>query len=213
MNFLTVGSRLNKQMDKLRRQFERDFDADKAKEIATRLVFNQYEADVRTGLEAMARFKQIAAEMGYAADGNWYFITVRPPSGNFQAFYTAIAKMLQRKCFLQFQASYEQKGVTESTLGEGYHVHLVAKMRQRSKGEVLRDLASTLRDVCAENYIDVKVTKNPQQLFQKYCVAYESDDGHKAETKLWDTTWRERMGLRDVYDDDMPTLRVEMLTS
>lgn len=218
MNFLTVGAKLNRQMEKLRRDFDTlvaagGISQERANEEAKNMVFAQYERDVRTGLEAMKKFQQIAAEMGHDSDGSWYFITVRPPSDNFQEFYTAIAKTLQRKCFLRFLASFEQKGVTESTLGEGYHVHIVAKMRQRSKGEVLRDLASSLRTICAENFIDVKVTKNGEQMFRRYCIDYESEDGHKIVTKEFDALWRRRMNLQDYYDDVMPTLRVELLTS
>lgn len=218
MNFLTVGAKLNRQMEKLRRNFDNlvaagGISQERADEEAKKMVFAQYERDVRTGLEAMQKFQEIAAEMGHGSDGSWYFITVRPPSDNFQAFYTAIAKTLQRKCFLRFLASFEQKGVTESTLGEGYHVHIVAKMRQRSKGEVLRDLASSLRTICAENFIDVKVTKNGEQMFRRYCIDYESEDGHKIVTKEFDALWRRRMNLQDYYDDVMPTLRVELLTS
>lgn len=208
MNFLTVGARLNKQLYKLQRQYETTFSPEEAKALAERYVWGEYEQNVRTGLEAMKRFKEIAG----IVDGRWYFISIRPPTGNFQAFYTAIAQTLQRKCFLEYRASFEQKGVTESTLGEGYHVHLVANMSQRSKGEVIRDLKSSLK--LGDEAIDVKPTKNPHDLFQRYCLEYKSDDEHKETTQAWDAMWREREGLRTSYENDMPVLRtrVESLT-
>lgn len=208
MNFLTVGARLNRQMAKLRKQYETAMSAEDAKALAEKATWMEYEANVKTGLEAMQRFKEIAG----IADGRWFWITVRPPTGNFQEFYTTVASTVTRRCFQQYRLSFEQKGEDASTLGEGYHVHMVARMTQRSVGEVVRDLKSSFK--LGDEAIEVKRTKNPDELFDNYCIGYKSDDGHKETTRKWDAMWRERQGLRTEYDETtgVPSARIELLT-
>lgn len=135
-----------------------------------------------------------------------YFITIRPDDTKckFEEFYERVTSILSRKCFLDYTLSYEQKGTDPSSLGTGFHCHIVASMKQRSKGEVLRDLQSSLKDwienhKIASNCIDVVLAKRPQELIEKYLINYESDDGHKETTKTWDELWRNEMGLKPIY--------------
>jgi len=208
MNFLTVGARLNRQMRKLRTQYEAVMSAEDAAGLAERATWMEYEENVRTGLEAMTRFQEIAGITG----GRWFWITIRPPTGNFQEFYTLVGSTVRRKCFLEYRLSFEQKGVDESTLGEGYHVHMVARMTQRSVGEIVRDLKSSFK--LGDEAIEVKKTKNPHVMFEDYCISYESKDGHKETTREWDKMWREQQGLLESYNTKtgVPSARVEQLT-
>lgn len=141
----------------------------------------------------------------------WYFITIRPACDKitFELFYNKIAKLTDRKCFKSFTASFEQKGTSQDTLGDGFHVHIVANTTHRSKGEVLRDLTSTFNKwinlkYITENNIDVKPSKTPQQIIQNYLIQYESEDGHKAPTKEWDTLWRNYNKIEPIYTDYIP---------
>lgn len=147
--------------------------------------------------------------MGVEQAPSSYFISIRPDDTKtaFDDFRQKILEFVTRKCFLSYALSFEQKGVLPSELGKGFHCHIVAKMRQRSKGEVLRDLKSTFKtwlddDRLAPNCIDVKVTKNPEQLVQTYLVDYKSDDEHKEITKGMDDLWRREMGIPPLYTSD-----------
>lgn len=138
-----------------------------------------------------------------------YFISIRPDDTkvSFDEFRQKTLEFVTRKCFVSYALSFEQKGVLPSELGKGFHCHIVAKMNQRSKGEVLRDLKSTWRtwiqdDRLAPNCIDVKVTKNPEQLVQSYLIDYKSDDEHKIATKSMDDLWRTHEGIEPLYTSD-----------
>lgn len=135
-----------------------------------------------------------------------FFITIRPDDSkcDFADFKEKCLKLVQRACFLEYALSFEQKGTTPEDLGKGFHCHIVAKMKQRSKGEVLRDVTSTFKPwidagLIASNCIDVHVTKNPEELVNRYLVAYESDDEHKGATKAWDDLWRQHQGIESLY--------------
>lgn len=135
-----------------------------------------------------------------------FFITLRPNDTKctFLEFKEKVEAYVKRKCFIEYEYSFEQKGTNIDDLGKGFHVHIIAKMKQRSKSEVLRDTKSTFNDwittgKIAENCIEVLVTKNGDKLVQDYLIEYKSDDGHKEVTKKWDYIWREKEGVEKLY--------------
>lgn len=135
-----------------------------------------------------------------------YMISIRPDDSKayFPDFKEKVESFLTRKCFLSYKYSFEQKGTKPEDMGKGFHVHIVANMKQRSKSEVLRDTLSSWKDwieggLITANNIHVCITKNGEELVQKYLIEYESDDGHKAATKDYDHQWREAVGLYNLY--------------
>lgn len=134
-----------------------------------------------------------------------YLITIRP-SNNVQLtdFVAMIQHMILRKCFVKGVYSFEQKGTSPSTLGDGVHCHIVATMKQCSKAAVLRDISSTFKswinngNITANN-IDVRTTHNPEEVVKNYLIEYRSDDGHKEPTKYWDEQWRRESGMDSLY--------------
>lgn len=145
-------------------------------------------------------------KMGFNNHKNFYFITIRPNDNcEFIDFKNKINEFLSRKCFLEYTYSFEQKGTSLSTLGQGFHVHIIANMIQRSKSEVLRDTLSSWNawinmKWISPNCIQVDTTKNPNKLINDYLICYKSDDNHKETTKEWDNLWREKLGLSNLYD-------------
>lgn len=134
---------------------------------------------------------------------NWFFVTVRPKPGiTFEEFYKITYKFVNRACMLDYKLSFEQKSALGN--GDGFHFHMICQTRHRSKGECLRDVQSTFRKVADDNCVDVKPTRNPEEMFTKYCVEYASDDGHKEVTRDGDRIWRNKMKLADVYENDLP---------
>lgn len=135
-----------------------------------------------------------------------YMITVRPNDTKIDLidFIQKVNSLTSRKCFLEGSYSFEQKGTCVDDLGKGFHVHIVAKMSQASKGQVLRDVTSTFKDwidkgFITPNNIDVRTTKNPDELINTYLVEYKSDDGHKEVTQSWDELWRTGNSLKRLY--------------
>lgn len=135
-----------------------------------------------------------------------YMITIRPDHTkiDFFDFKQHVEQFVTRKCFVEYKYSFEQKGTDPMSLGHGFHVHIVAKMKQRSKSEVLRDTLSSWKEwidkgFIAANCIDVITSKNGDALVENYLLEYKSDDGHKELTQSWDELWRTGMSLQRLY--------------
>lgn len=173
-----------------------------------------YIKDIQTALVLRDAVRKLEEETGetllHVPQGSKqaYFITVRPDTRkvSLHQFYNDVRKFVDRKCFIEYKLSFEQKGVSDETLGDGFHVHIVASMKQRSKGEVLRDTVNTFKGYTLANCVQVHTTRNPAELVENYLVNYQSDDGHKAPTQQWDAAWRAREGLANLYKspDGMP---------
>lgn len=135
---------------------------------------------------------------------NWYFITIRPEHNKItlDEFIELVKKYINRKCFLECTVSFEQKGISHDTLGNGFHCHIVSKNTWRSKGEALRDTISTFNKCCAPNCIEIIPTRNPNEIINNYMIEYKSNDGHKECTKQWDTIWRDNVGIKNIYSRD-----------
>lgn len=137
-----------------------------------------------------------------------YCITIRPhPDApiTFGEFKKMIElHVVTRKCFIEGNYSFEQKGTTPEELGYGFHVHIGAKMTQSSKGQVIRDLKNTFKEWLDKGYmndagIDVFTRKDAIAWFNTYCLEYESDDNHKEVTRCWDELWRTGNGVQRCY--------------
>jgi hypothetical protein len=153
-------------------------------------------------LELSSELHQTFLEFKQPTDKR-FFITIRPDDKrvSFELFRTKVLDYLSRKCFVGYTAQFEQKGVSEETLGEGFHVHIVAKMKQRSKPEVLRDTLSSWKGWIEEgwiagNCIQVEISSNGEALIQNYLIEYKSDDEHKMLTLEWDEKWRQSNNLK-----------------
>lgn len=131
-----------------------------------------------------------------------YFITIRPkPEIEWETFYHIIEKYMKRKTFIEATYSYEQKGLNESELGKGFHVHIICKSTWRSIPEVLRDTTSSVGSICGPSGIDVTKIWNESQWNNciSYISDYTSDDNHKEITKVTDKLWREKNNLMPLY--------------
>lgn len=180
------------------------------KEAYTRTYNSYFESELRQ----FDKYLNVAAELHerYASvcgkNKNGYFISIRPSEllTDFNEFFTQIQEFAHRKSFLKIKYSFEQKGETPSDLGKGFHCHLVVyETKFRSKGEVLRATLSSFNNWIekgwlASNCIDVQPTKNPDDIVNKYLIAYESDDSHKNATKSMDELWRLEKGIEHIYE-------------
>lgn len=214
MNFLNAATRLRRDASKMARGLKLinpTLSDNDAYEQALDSHMDTIREDMRIGCRLMMMFKEVATEEGLTMNQQ-YFISVRPDTSKicFEAFYALTKKFIERKCFNSFQLVFEQKGTTEDNLGDGFHVHIIAKMRQRSKGEVLRDTQSTYKDCCAHNCIQVDCIRTPQDMerVKAYLTDHASQDGHKELTQAWDEMWRTKLGMQHMYEGELPQLRL-----
>lgn len=172
----------------------------------TNATNNLIEAE-RTRFKEILAIAQLLHEDYVEATGakahNWHFVTVRPKPGvTFEEFYILTYKFVNRSFMLDYKLVFEQKNPEGN--GEGFHMHMICSTKHRSKGELLRDAKSSYAKVADENCVCVKPTRNPEEMFTKYCIEYQSDDDHKIATKNGDAIWRTKMNLADVYENDLP---------
>jgi len=211
-SLLSKASSINRKIEKDASKWEDDTTLEQYKDTLRKCQISKLKKDIYTMIDLKNAIHEIEEETGeqllFIPQGHkqYYFITVRPDTSKvkFIDFYNDVQKFTSRKCFQEFKLSFEQKGTTDETLGQGFHVHIVAKMSQRSKGEVLRDTQSTFKNYTAPNCIEVLTTKNPQELVDNYLVNYVSDDEHKIVTKAWDAKWRSREILDSLYTGPLP---------
>lgn len=217
-SLLSQASKINKAADKAASKWNDSMlensplTIDDIKNTEKRVQMYRLKKDILTMLELKNMIHQIEEETGeqllFIPQGNKqaYFITIRPDTTKitFKDFFNQVKHFVDRRCFKEFKLSFEQKGTSEDTLGQGFHVHIVANMSQRSKGEVLRDTQNTFKDCTAPNCIQVLTTRNPQELVDKYLVNYESEDGHKAPTQEWDAKWRAANYVDPLYTAPLP---------
>lgn len=171
---------------------------------ATRHEFIERErAKFRDILEIAQLLHEDYVEVTKSTAHNWFFITIRPRPGiTFEEFYILTYKFVNRAFMLDYKLAFEQKSALGT--GDGFHVHIVASTKHRSKGECLRDCKSSFSKVADENCVCVKTTRNPEEIVTKYLTEYESDDQHKIATKDGDAIWRNKMNLADLYENDLP---------
>lgn len=135
-----------------------------------------------------------------------YMITIRPDDTkcNFVDFKNKVESFVRRACFIRYSYSFEQKGTTVADCGKGFHVHIIADMKQRSKSEVLRDVLSSwnawiVKGKISSNNIDVRTMSNPESVIKNYLLEYKSDDNHKEVTRDMDIIFRETNKLEHLY--------------
>lgn len=217
MNFYTLASKSKKSVSK---NYQRllnihcdehmlcpdDLDKNtrlQLQEQAMNLELDEFRNTARLGIRMMMEFKKIAEEEGLTNRHNrTYFITIRPDETkiSFIEFYKDIQKLVNRKCFINFKLSFEQKGNTMETMGKGFHVHIIAHMTYRSKGEVLEKLYNSVKNYVAYNCFDVRTlyTHEDVKNVEEYITDYKSDDDHKIATKECDELWRKQLTIQHI---------------
>lgn len=165
----------------------------------------------RAGLERGEIEKHLQAcrlafrmEMAAAEQVAW-FVTIRPSpdwAGTWPDFNEACQRMISSALWTHKVWSFEQKGTSAETLGQGFHLHLVAKS-SKAKKDIVKELKRRFErtGICGNAGVQVDKCKTPADVIRLYLVEYEADDGHKATTKPWDSMWREAAQLQPIYGD------------
>jgi len=215
MNFLTAASKFRKDVEKHVQEFEEfsSYTTIELRERASRLYLEEF----RRNCEVAVLLRDIAIDCGFSNDPNnilsrHFFISIRPPHNaiEFEVFKELCFKYLSKKMFLQWAITFEQKSIDGT--GEGFHCHIIAKTKARSKGEILRN-TTEFQGIVAQNCIDIKPCKNPVETFRNYCINYESDDGHKVTTREGDRIWRSNNNINDYYWSNTPLEGLEAILS
>ena len=131
---------------------------------------------------------------------NTFFVTIRPsPDADWPAFRDKVHKWCGTSMAWSWNAYvFEQKGMSDDTLGAGFHVHIVGSSTLH-KANLLNRCADAFKKFAAKAAIQVSYANTPWKVWNRYLLNHDSTDGHKELTKKWDAKWREREGLKHAY--------------
>lgn len=183
-------------------KFNDDIDSNISNETIAQTIIDQQRTEFREILRIAKLLHEDYEEIVSKKTTNWYFISIRPKPGiTFYDFKKQVIKYVNRSFMNDYTLSFEQKSLIGN--GDGFHVHIVCDTNHRSKAECLRDTISTFKHFCEPNCIDIKTTRNPTNIINNYLIEYKSDDEHKIDTKDGDKIWRCRLGLLDIYKNNL----------
>lgn len=149
-------------------------------------------------------------EEEYGKIRNWYYLTVRPSDDiSLEQLMEATNKFIQRSFIIKYAVVYEQSGKDIDTIGTGRHMHGIFGVKVthcHNKTHFLKYAQSTFNKICAENFVDVEITKNPEEMFINYNIKYIAKDGHKELTEETDSMWRQQKNIKSYYTnmEDLP---------
>lgn len=183
-------------------------DNDKIEEYKNKLL----QTEIETFQEIVKISKQLHSTylINCTKNEKHFFITIRPDDKKikFIDFYNKIYTFLHRKCIKSYFVTFEQKGMSVTDLGNGFHTHIICTSDVSGIKNMLKNTQSTFKDCTAPNCIEVKHTFNKDELKDRYLIDYESNDNHKFQTKEWDTLWRNKYNIKEYYENNMEPLSV-----
>lgn len=139
-------------------------------------------------------------------------ITIRPEPGTCLVFFEQrIALLMERPWILGAEYHFEQVGTDESTMGDGFHVHIVAKLKKSIRvPEITKDCTADLEPIRFRLQIGEEPTASKKRVrkFLKtardlefalnYIRGYKHNEDKEDAVEM-DKEWRRLNGLQDVY--------------
>lgn len=116
-----------------------------------------------------------------------YFITIGFKKGiTPKDTIEVIKKGMSKKWIINYSIAHEQRGETLETMGEGYHIHVLAKVEpKKKKCEMIRELANTFKSyVEGDNYIDIRPVTNNVENVEKYMQGEKKDANKKPKAEI-----------------------------
>lgn len=136
--------------------------------------------------------------------GKYCLITIRPPHGScFTTFRLGVERYVKRPYFLNGEYAFEQCGENEDEIGNGFHVHILARVKEYCQfKELNRDVHKDIQgDFMFQVGSDKKKflrTQTDLEFCQNYIRGDKHDDAKRAAVS-WNAEWRAMNALEDIY--------------
>lgn len=136
--------------------------------------------------------------------GRYCFISLRPaPGACFATFRYDVERFTRRGLFISGEYAFEQIGTSEDELGNGFHAHILAKVKDYVQfKEINRDAHADIRGEFTIQVGDDKYKFLRTERDLEYCQNYIRGDKHddsKVAACLLNDTWRAMNNLERVY--------------
>lgn len=173
-------------------------------------------AQFRAECELAVKLRDVAMETGLLRSnstptitndrlvGKYCLISLRPaPGACFATFRNDVEKFTRRGLFVSGEYAFEQIGTSEDELGNGFHCHILAKVKDYVQfKEINRDAHHDIQGVFTIQVGDDKYkflrTKRDLEFCQNYIRGDKHDDSKVAACLLNDM-WRAMWNLEPVY--------------
>lgn len=133
----------------------------------------------------------------------WYFVTVSPRDDiELEDFRKKIDSITKWKILIKGYYVFEQRGDSEHTMGNGFHVHLLIEKYNIEYKRLIKRLEDTFKNYCGKPYkntINVvrKKTEHAMETLDEYMMGDKQED---KETKCdFDKLWRKENKIKDIY--------------
>lgn len=139
---------------------------------------------------------------------NVVFISLRPPpSVEFETFLAVMKKILNKKWLKRYIYTYEQKGETEDTAGQGFHAHIILYRDGKVFSEIKREIDNTIKhiiDLKVYSAHDYKLCDDDDDNVQRLLnyIQGTKKDKYKHASQEIDIYWRNKMGLAPYYENN-----------
>lgn len=135
----------------------------------------------------------------------WALITLRPEpnSCNLQQFIKDVNKVVNKSLIIECEYAFEQTGDNDNNIGQGFHVHILAKLRENCNVQHIITACKFIKYNCI-----VQVGSKTGKKFLstnsdlEYCKNYIRGDKHNKDKEpavAMDKIWRMQNGLQDLY--------------
>lgn len=243
MSIITCGQiglkNLIKIKNKINEEFGDLYNENQIKELACKQYWKKFDEECEMGFlmqekahevkERLLKEGKLPSLIKATKTPKTFFISIRPDETktSFEKFHNDISTMLKRDCFEHFTLVFEQKSTNVENLGKGFHCHILTKMTQKGKAEVLRDLFGITQGVytkkveiniqsyTAPNCIRIDLCKTQKDIdkVKGYIIDHLAKDGHKKITEETDRLWREKLNLQANYIDPPDHIKLPTLSS
>lgn len=143
MNILCIGHRIRKCVEKELDKIPLDDpDYNDTYKKTEELFLKRELRNLRKDIEYAKAVREILESEGMISHSReprslpekWCLITIRPDeTPNIPNFHDALRCGLAKALFLDYMYAFEQKGESTETMGQGFHVHILAKVTETTR--------------------------------------------------------------------------------
>lgn len=137
------------------------------------------------------------------------WITINPYEDiEIDKFQRTVNKVLQKKWLKDYILTYEQRGDSLETIGEGPHCHMLILRDGKRPSEIRKEIYNTCKNICSDmNKVHIQFIKDENHLenIRNYLKGNKVDE-HKRQKVEIDKRWRSAYCIADYYSDRLGSL-------
>lgn len=211
---LASGKRIKKQLEKLQ-ALEDEFEAgleDYTKRTYDELLNYCISCDKQNWEFCLSEKLDYVKDYlnGSKLNANWMTLDINPRQDiNLANFVMMVMTYVKKDIFLGAELAFEQRGSTEETCGQGFHVH-INLIFSRCKKDLLTSAMKFFKEICSPENINVRQLKLTKELETRKNYLRGIKTAEKLDKVSWDKPFRRRNNLADLYVKEGNSIKSEL---